>query len=523
MVRQRRQPTRFDGTPTRTMVLWCPDWPIRALVTDGRAAESDPVALLDRGLVFACSPAARDEGVRRGLRVREAQARCPRLTVLPYDRGFDARAFEPVLTALEQAIPGVQPMRPGLVAIRARGPVRFYGGERAAAQALLAVLGGCRVPDAAIGIADGPFAAEQAARAPQKVTIVPEGASAGFLGGLPVSVFGEPETTELLRRLGVHTLADLAAMNPLELRERFGEAAVRMHAIAAGRDGSTVVPREPKKELERRVVFEPGLDRIDQLTFAVRQTADGFLEGLTSAGLVCTGLEVVIRSESGELSERVWLHPRWFAAADVVDRVRWQLQGAGSIGQGLRSPVVEVVLSPDSVDAIANHESGLWGDGPDERIHHALSRVQSMLGHEAVVTAAVGGGRLLAERQVFVPWGDRAPAETAGRVGPWPGALPPPLPTTVFDPPAAAALTGTGDLAVDVDEHGMVTLEPELLEVEGRRRAVASWAGPWPVEQRWWDETAARSVHRLHVVDDDGMAWLLFLEGGAWRLEARYD
>jgi protein ImuB len=52
---------------------------------------------------------------------------------------------------------------------------------------------------------------------------------------------------------------------------------------------------------------------------------------------------------------------------------------------------------------------------------------------------------------------------------------------------------------------------------------VTAWAGPWPLEERWWDPEASRSAHRFQVVDADGTAWLLVLERGAWCAEARYD
>jgi protein ImuB len=53
--------------------------------------------------------------------------------------------------------------------------------------------------------------------------------------------------------------------------------------------------------------------------------------------------------------------------------------------------------------------------------------------------------------------------------------------------------------------------------------AVDAWAGPWPVEERWWDAAQARAVQRFHVVDADGMAWLLMLDRHRWWVEARYD
>ena len=411
-----------DGTVSRVFVFWCPDWPVVAAARSAGLTLGEPVALFDRSLVYACSAAARADGVRRGLKIREAQSRCAALTVLPYDPALDARSFEPVLEAVEAMMPGVQVLRPGIGALRAQGPARYYGSEGEAAERLLAELDELGIPDVRIGIADGPFAAEQAARSsgPTRIRIVPPGGSGAFLAPLPVAILGLPELGVLLRRLGLPTLGAFAALPELEVRSRFGPEGATAHRLAAGLDGRRVVPRIAPDELDVVVDFEPPLDRIDQVTFAFRSAADRFLDRLLGQGLVCTAIRVEVTAERGETSERDWLHPRSFTPAEIVDRVRWQLQGSGTADSGLRSPLVRLRVLPVSVDAAAGHEEGLWGTAPDERIHHGLSRVQSMLGHDGVLTVAVGGGRLLADRQVFVPWGDRAilprPADR-----PWPG------------------------------------------------------------------------------------------------------
>ncbi|GAA4193936.1 DNA polymerase Y family protein [Gryllotalpicola kribbensis] len=533
-----------QGALTRSIVLWCPDWPIRAaLLKYPSIAEGDAIALIEKGLVFACSAAARAAGVRRGLRVREAQARCPELVVLPYDPQADARFFEPLLAAVEQTVPGVQPIRPGMCALRSRGPARYYGGEVEAAEVLLGVLADHGVPDARAGVADGPFAAEQAARHPstgsaeRAVLVVSEGGSPAFLAALPVAAMGDEAFTALCRRLGLNTLGALAGMAADELVERFGVTGARVHALVTGRDAQVVVPRAPQRALERRLVFDEGLDRVDQLAFAARQTADDVIAGLTEAKLVATAVTVTIQTEDGAESSRTWLHPRWFTAADLVDRLRWQLQGVGPGTGALEAPVVQLVFAPESVDAAHHHEQGLWGDAPDERVHHALSRVQSMLGHDAVVTPALGGGRLLDDRQVMVPWGDRSPAGTAERAAqPWPGALPDPLPATVFLPRVRVSLLTDSGEPVSVSDRGLALGEPALFaygpgarpigsHAEALRlaRPITGWAGPWTVDERWWDAQAARRVHRFSVVDADGIAWLLLFDGETWLAEARYD
>ena len=66
------------GCLVRTLVVWCPDWPV---VAAGLPA-TVPAAVLAGGEVLACSPAARAAGVRRGMRRRDAQARCPELRLV---------------------------------------------------------------------------------------------------------------------------------------------------------------------------------------------------------------------------------------------------------------------------------------------------------------------------------------------------------------------------------------------------------------------------------------------------------
>src|SRR5690554_5191856 len=438
----------------RTMLIWCPDWPVTALARTAGLAADAPIAIIDKGRVFACSAAARASGVSRGIRVREAQSRCPGLEVYKYDPATDSRGFSPAIEAIEQLATGVQVIRPGVCAIRGRGPARIYGGEKPAALAVLGVLDDLGIP-ARVGVADGPFTAEQAARSTRgkAVRIVPEGASAEFLAPLPITVLDAQELVPLLSRLGLRTLGDFAALPAAHVTGRFGEHGARLHSLAAGRDNRQLEARIPPADLASTIDFEPPLDRIDQVAFSIRAMADEFIERLVAARLVCTAIRVETETELGDHSERSWLHFRSFTAADVVDRVRWQLQGAHTGESSLGSAITRVHIAPESVDSIGNHEEGLWGTAPDARIHHGLSRVQSMLGHGAVLTAAVGGGRLLAERQELSPWGERAPHTQAAHE-PWPGHVPAPLPPSVFPVPRPVeVVTATGE-PVRVDSRG---------------------------------------------------------------------
>lgn len=533
-------PTRAPA-PTRVIVLWLPDWPVTALLrSEARAAaraggdtappaEDEPIAIMHANRVVACSAAARRHGVRRGQRRRDAQGACPRLRLVPADPARDERAFLPVLSRIEELTPGVQPLRPGLCAVRARGPARFYGGEEQAASALLDELAACGIPDARAGVADGLFTAEQAARlmSPASIRVVPRGASAAFLSPLTIAALspagGEDELVALLARLGVQTLGDFAALDISPVRDRLGEHGARLHALAGGSDSRPVAPRVPPPELAREVEFEPPLALADQVAFAVRTTADAVVTGLDEANLVCTEVRITLLDDRGGRSERVWLHPTCFDAPALVDRVRWQLQtslggenGAPTLG-GENGGVTLVRIEPEAVDDASHHQPALLGQGPDERLHHAMSRVQALLGHRGVVTPMLAGGRWLSERERRVPWGD-AERPAHPRDLPWPGSLPAPLPSEVYRSRRPVAVAAADGAPVAVDERGAVSAPPALLD--GRR--IAAWAGPWPVIERQWDADRARRAHRFQVVDADQIAWLLVLEDGRWWAEGRY-
>ena len=186
-------------------------------------------------------------------------------SVLPAGPAADARHFEPVLLALEAGIPTVQVARPGVVVIRAQGPARYFGGEAEAAEAVLGLLAAAGVPEARVGLADGPFAAEQAARsttAARRARIVPPGGSAAFLAPLPVALTGLPELTQVLAKLGVRTLGAFAALPVDQVRDRFGPSGEAAHRVAAGLDPRRVVPRDgaegPGRADRVRAAARPG-------------------------------------------------------------------------------------------------------------------------------------------------------------------------------------------------------------------------------------------------------------------------
>lgn len=522
----------------RALALWCPDWSLLAARDEQGLGPDVSLALMEKHRVVARSASADAEGVTLGLRLREVQARCPGITLLPHDPLCDARAFEPVARAVDEIVPGVDVRRPGLVAVHVAGAARYYGSEEAAARALAdQVRGVSGLVDVRIGIADGIHAAELAAQvtAPSSpLLVLPPGESRAFLAGLPLDVLADipgagPDLVILLKRLGLHTLGDFAALPGASVRARFGLPGMQAHDLARGREVAPVRATAAPPDLTQHVVFEPGLERVDQVAFGCRTMAEEFIATLTARQLVCSQVQVRLFTDDSDraISEQVWTHPRHFSSAEVVDRIRWQ---APSAQGGPFSRIVRVEVAPVAVDAAAAHASGLWRDGPAMRIHHTATRLQGRLGHSGVLTASLGGGRLLAERTQLRPWGEATPSPTARRTDqPWPGALPGLTPTLVHDEPLPARLLDASRSVVRISARGELSADPAWLDPGDGLRRVTAWAGPWPLRQRWWDPSETRRVDRVQLVDDHDQAWLLLYEQltpdepEPWSIEGRYD
>lgn len=197
-----------------------------------------PAAVLQRRTVLACNPEARGFGVRRGMRVREAQALCTGLKTVEADVDCDARAFEPIVQGLDEVAASVEVLRPGLAVVALAGPARYFGGEPEAVERLLDAAAR-RGVDCLAGVADEIPTAVLAAR---RGAVVPPGCSPGFLAPLPlgelaaeVALGCDRETLAQLSGLGVRTAGELAALPASAVATRFGRAGMRCHELVCAR------------------------------------------------------------------------------------------------------------------------------------------------------------------------------------------------------------------------------------------------------------------------------------------------
>ena len=559
--------------PERTLALWCPAWALSTVRRGEPSLVGVPAVVVEPGtrgmVVCAVSSEARAEGVTIGLRRREAEARGAGVVVMERDPGAEARAFEAVARAMEPITPAVVLERPGVLTFPTRGPSRYFGGDEALAARVLAVASDAGVPDARVGVADGTFAARLATRvaAPGAAHVVERAGAPGFLAPWPVAVLrnavgDRPEDgmafADLLTRLGLRTLGDLAALPAPSVLARFGAEGARAHRLACGEADQAAPPAPPPPELVETAELDPPATRVDEAAFAAKTLADDLLARLSELGLACDRIVVEAETEHGERHARCWRHEGGLTSAALVARVRWQLE-AWLTGRSecdredeATGGLVLLRLAPDRVVPATSRQLGFWGGdaAAHDRAARVLARLQGMLGHEAVVTAVVGGGRAPSERVSWVPWGE--PRDEARESGaPWPGSVPGPAPARVHTVPVPAALLDVHGEPVRVSGRGEASAEPALLRSDalaGGGGAVVAWAGPWLHDLRWWVRAAngrepgiparserdrggdlmtrrRRALWQLVVETERGpdVACLVAVEGGRAAVEAVYD
>ncbi|WP_370065432.1 DNA polymerase Y family protein [Mycobacterium sp. MAA66] len=527
------------------------DWPAVAAALAAGLSMTTPVAVTLANRVAACSAQARAAGVRRGLRRREAQAGCPQLHIAAADPARDARYFEGVLAAVDEVVPRAEVLRPGLLVLPVRGAARYFGSEQSAAERLVDAVGAAGV-ECQVGIADQLPTAVFAARAGR---IVAAGGDAQFLSGLSIRQLatepslsgpGRNELADLLWRMGIRTIGQFAGLSRGDVASRFGADAVIAHRFACGEDSRRPSGPEPPADLDAVLDCDPPIDRVDAAAFAGRSLAGRLHGSLESAGIGCTRLAIHAVTTNGEELQRVWRCAEPLTEDATADRVRWQLDGwlthrrvgaqrAGDVhrragGGGPTGPITRLWLHPVEVVSASALQLPLWGSSGDEdrmRARRALVRVQGLLGPEAVQVPVLSGGRGPAERITLTTLGDE-PVPSADPTQPWPGRLPDPAPAVLLDDPVE--LVDVQGNSIRVTERGMFSADPVRLNGSGYRGTLSWWAGPWSVDERWWDPGRAKGrTARVQVLleadgaDRVGRALLLCYRQRRWYLEGVYE
>ena len=394
------------------VALHIPRFPLVVALRAARRPAGLPVALAPEPgaaqVVGLCTPEAEAEGVRTGLRVGEALARCPSLELVAPDPDAAAEAAESIVVRLEGIGAAVEPGTPGTAWFAAPGLLRLHGGldgVLARAWATLPVGAGGR-----IGVAHSRFAALQAARAAERRSqvVLDRGEAATMLAPLPVETLAEDgaasaDVVAALAGLGLTTLGHVAALTRADLRGRLGPAGERVWRITRGEEVRALRPRVPPRPLEARFDFPDDVGARSALDAAARLLVEEVSGRARASGRAFRSITLRARlADGGSWSRELPLRE---ASADPRRLLLVVLPALA----GVEGPVSSLLVRGDASGEVAGRQLALVRSQAEERggrAREAARQVGATLGPDVVLRAVElePWSRLPERRWALVPY-----------------------------------------------------------------------------------------------------------------------
>jgi protein ImuB len=413
-----------------------PRFELLAALGDRRALVSDPVALAPEAgreqVVGEVSAPAEAFGVVRGMRLGEAMTRCPGLLLLPPDPAGTRELWSAVLDRLEGIGATVESDRAGEAFFEASGLHGIHGGDLSGVLvAVRRALGG----GARLGAAPSRFAAHAAAlqarprRRPRGAAkarpargtaslaagrpyaplpgcfVVPDSAVREFLAPLPVGLLRtRPELQalpEVLERLGLRSLGELAALPARAVAERFGHPGLLAIDLARGRD-TPLEPRRPPEPVEERIEL-PEAAAGPQLERALDLLIARLLARRERRGRSLRALAVSARFVAGG----TWRTAITLRQASA-DPARIRLALAGRLAE-LPAPADSLGLEVEAFGPPAHDQERLLEEGTEvrrARLGEAVHQARQAAGAEAAlrILEVDPGSRIPERRALLAPF-----------------------------------------------------------------------------------------------------------------------
>jgi DNA polymerase IV (DinB-like DNA polymerase) len=184
---------------------------------------------------------------------------------------------------------------------------------------------------ASVGVAPNMSAAKVASDRdkPDGLVVVPPGEVRDFLAPLPTeAVHGVgPVTADELAGMGVGTAGDLAAADPAELRNRFGERGRELYDRARGVDDRAVTPTGRPKSLSRESAFTAATDDAERVRERARALAADVADRARREGALYRTIGVKVVTPPFDVQTRARSLPGPVDDPDLVTEVALDLLG----------------------------------------------------------------------------------------------------------------------------------------------------------------------------------------------------
>jgi DNA polymerase-4 len=347
-----------------------------------------------RGVVLAATYEARTFGVHSAMPMGRALRLCPTLEVVEPHHSHYTEASHGVMEILRSITPVVEPLSVDEAFLDVAGAGRRLGSPRQIAELIRARVADEQGLPCSVGVATTKFVAKLASsRAkPDGLLVVPGESVVAFLHPLPIgALWGVGDKTEeVLTRLGLHTIGDIANTSESTLVAAVGQAAgSHLHALAWGHDQRHVTPVTPERSIGAEETFARDVDDVAVIRRELLRLSERCAARLRSTGQVGRTVSIKIRFADFTTITRSRTLPEPTDVARVVyDTARGLHQALGKDGALLRLVGVRVEGLRDALDT--PHQLALGGGEDDWRAaEQAADLAAAKFGSGAVRPAAL--------------------------------------------------------------------------------------------------------------------------------------
>jgi DNA polymerase-4 len=223
-----------------------------------------------RGVVSAANYEARKFGIHSAMPVGRARRLAPHAIFLPVDMARYQEVSEHVMEIFHSFTPWVEPISLDEAFLDVTGSQKLLGTGREIAVAIRKKVEEQEGITCSVGIAPSKFIAKLASNhcKPNGLLEITSDRILTFLHPLPIqAMWGVgPKTAEVLERLGLRTIEDIAKLPRTTLIRALGEAnGASLYELAWGRDYRDVTPEEPDRSISAAETFAQDLDNPEEI------------------------------------------------------------------------------------------------------------------------------------------------------------------------------------------------------------------------------------------------------------------
>src|SRR5579862_3618957 len=255
-----------------------------------------------RGVVLSATYEARAFGVSSAMPVGRARRLCPQAVFIAPRHRLYGEVSREVMAIFRAVTPEVEPLSLDEAFLDVSGARRRLGSPAGIAELIRRQVRDQQSITCSVGVASVKFVAKIASARckPDGLLVIPADGLIEFLHPLPVSALwgvGD-KAEEVLGRLGLRTVGDIAHVPAATLRRELGVAGEHLHALAWGRDERRVVPRREEKSVGAEETFPADVDDPEVIRRELLRLSDRTARALRSAGCVAKTVTVKLRLAS---------------------------------------------------------------------------------------------------------------------------------------------------------------------------------------------------------------------------------